>query len=223
MIIKLGDQTKLLVMKLCLLKHIKWREVMKNIKKISLIAMIIMGIISFSNLMGLKVAGVSVIIGAVFFFINKKIENQSDVESGFDMNSIKTNLQGKGIWTWVLLPLILDALSITISKVFLPEYISHVLARTESFVSFDKIVIMVLQLAFLALGEEIAWRAFFQKQLNKVLSTRYTILISSILFAIGHISSGNNTIVIYDIFFVFINSILYGVIFHKSNNAKWKV
>ena len=131
-------------------------------KKISLIAMIIMGIISFSNLMGLKVAGVSVIIGAVFFFINKKIENQSDVESGFDMNSIKTNLQGKGIWTWVLLPLILDALSITISKVFLPEYISHVLARTESFVSFDKIVIMVLQLAFLALGEEIAWVLFFK-------------------------------------------------------------
>lgn len=192
---------------------------MKNIKIISRIAMIIMGIISFSNLLGLKVAGVSVIIGAIFFFINKKIENQSDIESGFDMNSIKTNLKDKGIWIWVLLPLILDAVSITISKLFLPEYIDHVLARIESFVSFDKIVIMVLQLAFLALGEEIAWRAFFQKQLNKVLSTRYTILISSILFAIGHISSGNTTIVIYDIFFVFINSILYGVIFHKSNNA----
>lgn len=192
---------------------------MKNIKTISLIAMIIMGIISFSNLMGLKIAGASVIIGAIFFFINKKIENQSDKESGFDMNSIKTNFKNKSIWLWVLLPLILDAVSITISKLFLPEYIDHVLVRTEAFVSFDKIVIMVFQLAFLALGEEIAWRAFFQKQLNKVLSIRYTILISSILFAIGHISSGNTTIVIYDIFFVFINSILYGIIFYKSNNA----
>ena len=194
-------------------------KVMKNIKTISLIAMIIMGIISFSNLMGLKVAGVSVIIGAIFFFINKKIENQSDKESGLDINSIKNNFKDKSIWIWVLLPLIMDCVSITISKIFLPEYIEHVLARTENFVSFEKITIMVLQLAFLALGEEIAWRAFFQKQLNKILSIRYTILISSILFAIGHISSGNNTVVIYDISFVFINSILYGIIFHKSNNA----
>ena len=192
---------------------------MKNIKTISLIAMIIMGIISFSNLMGLKVAGASVIIGAIFFFINKKIENQSDKESGFDMNSIKNNFKDKSIWLWVLLPLTLDAVSITISKLFLPEYIEHVLARTEGFVSYDKIVIMVLQLAFLALGEEIAWRAFFQKQLNKFLSIRHTLLISSVLFAIGHISFGNTTIVIYDIFFVFINSILYGIIFYKSNNA----
>lgn len=192
---------------------------MKNIKTISLLAMIIMGIISFSNLFSLKVAGVSVIIGAIFFFINKKIENQSDKDSGFDMRSIKTNFEDKSIWIWVLLPLIMDCVSITISKLFLPEYIEHVLSRTENFVSFDKNIIMVLQLAFLALGEEIAWRAFFQKQLNKALSIRYTILISSILFAIGHISSGNTVIVIYDIFFVFINSILYGIIFYKSNNA----
>jgi len=192
---------------------------MKNIKTISLVAMIIMGVISFSNLMGLKVAGASVVIGVIFFFVNKKSENQSDKESGFDMNSIKSNFKDESIWLWVLLPLTLDAVSIMISKLFLPEYIEHVLARTEGFVSYDKIVIMVLQLAFLALGEEIAWRAFFQKQLNKFLSIRHTLLISSVLFAIGHISSGNTTIVIYDIFFVFINSILYGIIFYKSNNA----
>jgi hypothetical protein len=54
------------------------------------------------------------------------------------------------------LPLILDVVSITILKLFLPEYIKHVPERTEIFVFFDKIVIMVFQLIFLALGEEIA-------------------------------------------------------------------
>ena len=44
---------------------------MQSIKKIPFVAMIIMAAISFSNLLGLKVAGVSVIIGIVFFFINK--------------------------------------------------------------------------------------------------------------------------------------------------------
>ena len=72
---------------------------------------------------------------------------------------------------------------------------------------------------FLALGEEIAWRAFFQKRLNKVLPIIPTLLISSILFAIGHFNQGDTVIVIFDIFFVFINSILYGVIFYRTNNA----
>jgi len=94
-----------------------------------------------------------------------------------------------------------------------------VLARTEIFISFDKIVIAILQLAFLALGEEIAWRAFFQKQLNKVLPIIPTLLISSVLFAIGHFNQGDPVIVLYDVFFVFVNSVLYGIIFYKTNNA----
>lgn len=192
---------------------------MQKIKTYPLIAMIIMVILSFSNLIGLKIAGISVLIGVVFFFVNKNMEKQSDKDSGLDINSIKTNFKDTSIWVWVALPLIMDVVSITIAKLFLPEYIEHVLARTEIFVSFDKVVIMVLQLTVLALGEEIAWRAFFQKQLNNVFPIMYTLLISSVLFAIGHISNGNTIIVIYDVFFVFINSILYGIIFYKSNNA----
>jgi membrane protease YdiL (CAAX protease family) len=192
---------------------------MQSIKTIPLIAMIIMAILSFSNLFGLKIAGMAVIIGVVFFFINKTYEKQPFTNSGLDIKAIRTNFKDRSIWFWVVLPLIMDAVSITISKLFLPEHIEHVLARTEIFVSFDKVVIMVFQLAFLALGEEIAWRAFFLKQLNKVVPIMYTLVISSILFAFGHISEGKIIIVIYDIFFVFINSILYGIIFHKSNNA----
>ena len=191
----------------------------QNIKTKSLVVMIIMGILSFSNLIGLKIAGMSVIIGVIFFFINKKSEKQSDKDSGLDLSSIKTDFKDRSIWLWVALPLIMDAVSITISKLFLPEYIEHVLTRTEIFVSFDKVAIMVLQLVILALGEEIAWRAFFQKQLNKALSIKHTLLISSLLFSLGHFTNGNTIIVIYDVFFVFINSILYGIIFYKSNNA----
>lgn len=194
---------------------------MLNIKKTktTLIAMIIMGTLSFSNLVGLKIAGISVIIGIVFFFVNRNIEKQSYKDAGLDISSIKTDFKKRSIWLWVALPLIMDAVSITISKLFLPEYIEHVLARTQIFLSFDKVIIMVLQLAILALGEEIAWRAFFQKQLNKVFPIVHTLLISSILFGLGHITKGDTFIVIYDIFFVFINSILYGIIFYKSNNA----
>ena len=192
---------------------------MNNIKRIPLIAMMIMTVISFSNLFGLNIAGVSVIIGIIIFFINNAYEKVPSKDSGLDIKSIGSNLKEKSIWFWLLLPLIMDAISITIGKLFVPEYIEHVLARTDIFISFDKMIIMILQLAILALGEEIAWRAFFQKQLNKRFSIVPTFLISSALFAIGHLTQGNMNILIYDIFFVFINSILYGIIFYKTNNA----
>lgn len=192
---------------------------MKKIKRIPLIAMIIMAIVSFANLFGLNIAGISVLIGVVFFFINKALEKQSFRDSGFDMNAIGTNFKDKKICIWVVLPLIMDVVCIVISKLFLPEYTEHVLARTETFVSFDKVILLAFQFAVLALGEEIAWRAFFQNQLSKTLPIIPVLLIFSVLFSFGHFAEGNIIIVAYDIFFIFINSILYGIIFHKSNNA----
>lgn len=194
-------------------------EKIKAINRIPLVAMIIMAIVSFSSLVGLSIAGISVLIGIVFFFINKAFEKQSFRDSGLDIKSIKDNLKDKKIWIWIVLPLIMDAICIIIAKLFLPQFIDHILARTQIFVSFDKIILLVFQLAFLALGEEIGWRALFQNQLSKVLPIMPVLLITSILFAFGHLTEGNIIIVIYDIFFIFINSILYGIIFHKTKNA----
>lgn len=192
---------------------------MKNIKRLPLIAMILMVIISFSNLLRFNIAGISVLIGVAFFFINKALEKQSFEGSGLDIRAIGTNLKYKEIWIWIMLPLIMDAVSIGLSKLFLPEYIGHVISRAGTFVSFDNIALSIVQMMVLALGEEIAWRAFFQNQLNKALSITPVLLISSVLFALGHLAEGSTIIVIYDIFFVFANSILYGIVFHKSKNA----
>lgn len=192
---------------------------MGNIKNVSIITMIIMTGISFTNLFGIPVAGIAVLLGIAFFFINKVIEKQAFAGSGLDFKAIGTNLKVKSIWFWIAMPLIMDVISITLSKLFLPEDINHVLVRTQAFVSFHNAAISIVQLAVLALGEEIAWRAFFQKQLSKVLSIIPVLIISSLLFALGHITKGSPTIVAYDVFFVFLNSILYGIIFHKTNNA----
>jgi len=192
---------------------------MENIKKVSLIPIFAMAIISFIGVFGINIGGLSVIIGVIFFFINKASEKQTFKDSGFDIEEIRTNLEDKRIWLWIGLPLIVDIAVIIISRLFWPQYIEHVLARTEGFISFDKIILLIFQLAVLAIGEEIAWRAFFQNQLSKALPIIPALLITSALFALGHLAEGNIVIVIYDIFFIFINSILYGIVFYKSNNA----
>lgn len=108
---------------------------MGNIKKICIIAMIAMVVVSFTNLFGISAAGISVCLGVVFFFVNKAMEKQDFAGSGLDFKAIGTNLKEKSIWFWIAMPLMMDVLSMLLSKLFLPEYIDHVFARTEIFVS----------------------------------------------------------------------------------------
>lgn len=59
----------------------------QNIRKISLIAIILMTIVSFSNILGLKIAGLAVMVGVVFFFIHKGSEKQPFEGSGLDIGA----------------------------------------------------------------------------------------------------------------------------------------
>jgi len=192
---------------------------MKNIKGMTLFALVLMALVSFSNLVGLRIAGISVVIGVIFFFVTRSRDRQLLTEAGLDLKALKKNFRDKSLWFWIALPLIMDAISIAISKFFFPEFIEHLLARTEILVSFDILAVMVVQLAILALAEEIAWRAFFQNQVNKGFSVIPAILLTSVIFAFGHLAQGNIAVVMYDLFFVFINSAIYGIIFAKTNNA----
>jgi membrane protease YdiL (CAAX protease family) len=188
--------------------------------RVSAFGLLIMAIVSFTNLFGTNIAGISVFAGVTFFFVNKVSEKQKYSGSGLDVREIGANLRDRKIWVWMVLPLLMDFFAMLLSRMLVPEYTTYVLTRTSGFVSLDtNIPFLVIQLAVLALGEEIAWRAFFQQQLLKALPISPTLIVSSILFALGHITVGSFIVVAYNVFFVFINSILYGIIFHKTNNA----
>ncbi|MCM0649369.1 CPBP family glutamic-type intramembrane protease [Clostridium swellfunianum] len=192
---------------------------MKNIKTLPLIIIALMATLSFSNLFGLNISSACIFIGVAFFFINKAIEKQPMKGSGLDLKAIGANLKDRKIWIWLVLPIVTDAVCVIISKLFLPQYIEYETARAGAFVPVELSVSSVILFFVFALGEEIAWRAFFQNQLTKILPIIPTLLFSSLLFTLGHYKAGNTIIVVYGLIFTFINSILYGVIFHKTKNA----
>lgn len=192
---------------------------MRSNQGIIISALVLMTLLSMTNLFGIPAAGLSVILGLVAFFVVKRIEKQPRLDSGLDIASIGKSLKTPRIWYWIIMPSIMNFFVIFLSKLILPEYINHVLERSSALLSFDKIPVLVLQLAVLALGEEIAWRAFFQKRIKGLLPIIPAIIISSVFFSLGHLADGNTVIVLYDLFFVFVNSILYGTIFEKTNNA----
>ncbi|ATP40779.1 hypothetical protein CSE16_12365 [Solibacillus sp. R5-41] len=192
---------------------------MSKINSICLVAMVVMTIVSVSNFWGFGIAGISVIVGITFYFINRVLEKNTSSHNGLNVKAIGTSLKDKSILFWIVLPSIINIVCFILATLLLPEFIEHIYHRTESMVSLDKLLLLVLQVAILALGEEIAWRGFFQKLISKWLPIIPTLILTSILFSLGHFTVGNIVIVSYDIFFIFINSILYGVAFYKTNNV----
>ncbi len=190
---------------------------MKNIKRLNLAALAAMAALSLTNLFGLSISGLTVLIGVLCFFLDKG--RTPFARSGFDLKGIGKAFSNKTIWLWAASPLLMDVVAMGLSKLIMPEFIGHVLARTAVLLSFDKIALLTVQLAVFAVLEEIAWRAFFQNQLHKAIPAPLAVLLSSVLFGIAHVAAGSPAVVIYDVFFVIVNSCLYGIVFYKTRNA----
>ncbi len=188
------------------------------------ILIVVMIVLSFTNLFKfqingepLKLAGISVIVGIIAYFTTRKTnENKYD---GFNIKTFIGSLKDKSVILLFLLIIITNVACFVIAKLWFPAYNEHVLARAGDFLDFGNLPKLFLELVVFALGEEIAWRAFFQKQTSKIMPFIPSLILASVMFSLGHFSFGIPIIVFYDLLFVFIDSVIYGIIFKKTDNA----
>lgn len=196
---------------------------MKKTSTLVVISMVFMAIFSLTSLFKIEVGGetvglasISLIIGIVAFFVTRKTNDT--INEGLNFKNIFRLLKDKKVIILVLMPTIMNVICFLIANLFVPEFITHLKART-GFLSYRMILILLVQLIIFALGEEIAWRAFFQKQMSKMFPYVPSLIISAALFSLCHLNSGNMIVVIYDLLFVFINAIFYGIVFKRTDNA----
>lgn len=196
---------------------------MKKTHKSVMIPLIIMTIISLLCLFKIEIGGerlqlapFTLIIGIVAFFVTRKTND--DKSEGLNYKTIFALLKNKNIIILIFMPLVMNAMSLLIAKLFVPEFIEHLTARTD-FLAFNMLPVLIVELIIAALGEEIAWRAFFQKQVSKIFPFLPSLIVSSALFSICHFNQGSAIVVTYDLVFICINAIIYGVIFKKTDNA----
>lgn len=196
----------------------------QKISKAVAIFLIVMTVLSFANLIRieidgslLKLAGLVVIIGVVAFFVTRGTNDSKD--EGLDIKTVLSKMKSKKIIILALIPIVIDVMQIVIEKAFFPEILEHMVARIPFEIDPAKVIPIILQLLLLPLGEEIALRAFYQKQMNKLTGFAPALIIASFIFAIGHFSYGNPAIVVVDLAGVFIDSIFYGLVFKETDNA----
>ena len=197
---------------------------MKKISKSILIFLIVMILLSFTNLLNIKIdgevlklSGISVIVGIIAYFVTRKTNNNKN--EGLNIKTIFKDFKDhpKAI-IYSILPFVTCILSTVIANKFLPEFNEHLNNRVSFAISND-LIKTILMMAILTLGEEIAWRGFFQKQTTKIIKFVPSLVLTSLLFALGHYSAGSFAVVAYDLLFVFIDSSIFGLIFKETDNA----
>ena len=190
---------------------------LKRMKYVGIVAMLLMAASVIANFFGLGISVLSIAVGIAAFFI---LFNRKEIEEGgIDFISAASQLLDRKMWAWILFPAAANFLPLLIACLWLPDFINHVVGRTEQLWISQKTPLLIIQLIIAAVGEEIAWRGFFQKRLGELISIHLSIILTSILFALGHLSRGSALVVAFDLFFVFLNSLLYGIVFKKTNNV----
>ena len=181
----------------------------------------LMAVLSLTKIIPeLSVSGLTVLIGILFFFVLEHFDKKSHIESGLRFKSFFDDLKKQGVILLVLLPVGTAAATLLIGDmIFKGAFASHVLGRTDGMLSFDKIPLLMIQIIIAALGEEIAWRGFFLGKSIRILPFWLCAIVSSLLFAVAHIVSGSFELVSYDVLMIFIDSIIYSVIYKKTKNC----
>ena len=116
-----------------------------------------------------------------------------------------------------MIPVVSGIVSISLFKFVLPEVYLYA-SDTKTMLSFGKLFLQIPQLLILAFAEEIAFRGGFQTKLCDITKPIWAIIITSLFFAIGNFSAVSITGLIYTSFFIFIDNIIYGVIYQRTKN-----
>ena len=188
---------------------------------LTLIGIAVMILLAFTKVVpSSNIAGYSVFVGIAFFFIIEAVAKTPNAESGLRFDTIVEDIKKPGVIVWLLLPSVSGIVTLVVGNLmFSGEFVVHVMGRTSSILSFDKIALLIGQVIIAAFGEEIAYRGFFLGKGMKIFPFWFCAVVSSLAFVAGHIATGDMGIVVYDIAAVFIDSLIFSVIYHKSGNC----
>ena len=201
------------------------QQVMENHRKSAVLTMTGMAIMVALTVTKVvpssKIAGYSVFVGIAFFFLTEAASKAKGSESGLRFHTILADLKKPGVVGWALFPCVSGIVTMAAGNLmFSGEYVSHLIGRTSSVgLSLDQAALLVGQVVLAAFGEEIAYRGFFLGKGMKLFPFWICAVASSVVFAAGHIAPGNIGIVLYDVAGVWIDSLIFSVIYYKSGNC----
>ncbi|MDT8715384.1 CPBP family intramembrane metalloprotease [Clostridium sp. 19966] len=193
-------------------KHQENRQAKKRLlwETLIVIAITIILFLIFNNL-----SSIIPILPVIYLLIERKERHRSWSEIGFKIRNISFDL--RIVWYFILLVGAISPLLTSLTgKYCVPGYIEHVKSRLP--MDLNTIMSAIIAIAIGSFLEEIIFRGFIQYRLELFTTPVKSIIISSFLFTFMHYSKGSFLIVTLDMLGIFIDSIIYGIIFTKTKN-----
>ena len=159
------------------------------------------------------------IAGLACFFVIEGVEKTPDSESGLSFKRFFSDLKKPGVIPLILLMLVLSPAEMLLSKaVFGRAYIDHVLGRINV-PSLEQLPLLLFSQIVSVLGEEIEFRAFFVGKGMKRFPFWPVAVAGAVLFAAVHYAAGPAGIVAWDLGGIFIDAILFAVLYRRTGNC----
>ncbi|MDP4152918.1 MAG: type II CAAX endopeptidase family protein [Bacillota bacterium] len=157
---------------------------------------------------------------AIYMLIKKGIKHQSWKELGFDFKKMPTDIR-KNVFLILLVGVVIPSLTFLFAEKVVPGFTEHVKSRLP--MDLNGILPAVITAFVGTFVEEIIFRGFIQRRLEMYIKPVLAITAASLLFSFMHFSSGSFIIVALDIVGIFVDGIIYGVIFTRTKNifASW--
>lgn len=156
----------------------------------------------------------------VYLLIERRLRQRTWNELGFKTRTLWDDLSANWI-LFILLSFIIQPLTASWAKVNFPEYLAHIQARLPFETDISWAILLPL-LAFSLIGEEMTYRTLIQGRLTPFIGIPAAVGVASLLFGLAHFAPGPVSVVFMDVGLIIIDSILYGIMFARSNNI-WVV
>jgi len=100
----------------------------------------ISGLLCLTSISSTNVAGLAILFSILYLIIENKINKGESQDIGFIPKNILSDI--KKYWWLILIPVVSGIVSIGLSKLVMPGFYLHVMDRTKSILSFDKLGLM---------------------------------------------------------------------------------
>lgn len=178
-----------------------------------------------AGLMDARLKSVGILLPAAYMIIEGKLRHRKWSEMGFRFKNTPADLLHNLGWV-LLVGVGTQAVVLWGTKILSPDFhnqvIAHIIGRTPINLSSINAG-LILSLLLAALGEEIIFRGLFQKRTAAFLPGWVAIGLTSAVFALMHFSTGPTAVMLFDLATILLDSILYGIIFARTDNvfASW--
>ncbi|RUS48864.1 CPBP family intramembrane glutamic endopeptidase [Cohnella sp. AR92] len=170
-------------------------------------------IVSVIFIPGLK--GLIAIASIIYFIVDWKIREGDAPLWGPTIAGLTRDI--RRTWLWIILVSVVSQLVfVLVFKYYSPETAMHIKDRLPSSGELNGQLILAILIA--PLGEEIAFRGLIQQRIGWFVPPWAAICTSSLLFALMHFSTGSAEVVFWDLLSVFVDSVIFGIIYMRTKN-----